>query len=123
MLVVGIPLLVAQVSQLASLLPTVATKIPAWLHDVQLALDQRGIPLQLSGTTSQPSLGQDLTQLGTGLVANTVAIASGIASAVFSITIILILSFYIVLDGDRFLGEMIASIPEPYREDSQRFLI
>ena len=49
-------------------------------------------------------------------MANTVAIASGIASAVFSITIILILSFYIVLDGDRFLGEMIASIPEPYRE-------
>jgi predicted PurR-regulated permease PerM len=122
MLVVGIPLLVVQVSQLAGLLPTIATRVPAWLREIQSGLDQRGIPLQLSGT-SQPGLGQDLTQLGSGLVANTVAIASGIASGVFSFTIILILSFYIVLDGDRFLGELIASIPEQYREDSQRFVI
>ena len=122
MLVVGIPLLVMQVSQLASLLPTIATRVPTWLREIQVALEQRGIPLQLSGT-SQPGLGQDLTQLGSGLVANTVAIASGIAAGVFSITIILILSFYIVLDGDRILGEMIASIPEHYREDSQQFLV
>jgi predicted PurR-regulated permease PerM len=123
LLVVGVPLLIEQVSQLASLLPTVAARVPGWLRDLQAALDQHGIPVELTTPANTPSLGQEAAQLGSGLVTNTVSIASGIASGLFGFTIILILSFYFVLDGDRFVARILAAIPEHYRDDADLFLV
>ena len=55
-------------------------------------------------------------------MANTVSIASGIASGLFGFTIILILSFYLVLDGDRFATQFVDAVPEHYRADTVLFL-
>jgi predicted PurR-regulated permease PerM len=122
-LVLVIPVLVTQVSQLASQLPALAGRIPQLIRETQLALDERGIPVAIEQPTGQNPLGQEATQLGTMLVSNSVAIASGIASGLFSFTIVLIISFYLVLDGDRFVLQVFRAIPERYQDDAQLFLV
>jgi predicted PurR-regulated permease PerM len=122
-LVLVIPLLIEQVTQFSAQLPTLALQVPTVLGQVQDALDRRGIPIAVNLDRSQLGLGQEATQLGTRLVENSVVVASGIASAVFSVTLILILSFYLVLDGDRFVGEVLAAIPERYADDARQVLV
>ncbi|HEX5414296.1 MAG TPA: AI-2E family transporter, partial [Chloroflexota bacterium] len=92
-IVLVIPVLVQQVSGLASQLPELTTQLPGVIRTIQRAFTSRGIPIDLSAPSSQ-TLSQEAGQLGTQLVANTVAIASGIASGLFGFTIILIVSFY-----------------------------
>ncbi len=121
-LVLVVPLLIAQVSQLANQLPTIAAGLPGEVRHVQRWLDERNIPIDL-GVITGPSLSQQVGQLGSRLVENTVTIASGIASGLFSLTIILILSFYFVVDGDRILRGLLAAVPDQYDDDARLFVI
>ncbi|HVC32510.1 MAG TPA: AI-2E family transporter [Chloroflexota bacterium] len=121
-LVLVVPLLLAQVSELALQLPTVAASAPKLIREVQAALDQRNIPIDL-GTLTGPSLSQQAGLLGSQLVANTVNIASGVASGLFGFTLILILSFYFVVDGDRIVEAMLSMVPDHYAADARLFVV
>ena len=120
-IVLVVPVLVQQVSALASQLPELTLQIPGLIKHLEQPFTSRGIPVDLSAPSST-TLSQEAGQLGTQLVANTVSIASGIASGLFSFTIILILSFYLVLDGDRFAAQFVDAVPEHYRADTVLFL-
>lgn len=121
-LVLVVPLLLAQVAQLAGQLPTLAANVPLYLRSLQKMLDQRNIPVDL-GTLTGPGLSQQAGQLGSKVVENTVAIASGIASGLFSFVLIMILSFYFVVDGDRIVDGLLAAVPEHYADDARLFLV
>ncbi len=123
LVVLGVPLLIEQLSQLAVQLPALASRIPNLLRDVQATLDQHGLPISVMPTGAQPGLGQEAAQLGSRLVEHSVVIASSLASGFFDFTIILILSFYLVLDGDRFLEQLLAAIPEHYADDAREFFV
>jgi predicted PurR-regulated permease PerM len=122
LLVLVIPLLIQQMSQLTAQLPTVTARVPAIVRQLQASLDERGIPAAVAATTGGPSLSQQATQLGSSVVTNSVAIAGGVASAVFDFVIVLVLSFYLVLDGDRFVANVLVAIPEHYRDDARLFV-
>ncbi|HLZ09520.1 MAG TPA: AI-2E family transporter, partial [Chloroflexota bacterium] len=123
-LILVIPLLIEQISQLAGQLPGLADRVPLFTRDIQGWLDQRGVPLTVATTgPQQPAFSQQATQLGTTLVELSVAVASRIAAGLVSFTFVLILSFYVVLDGDRFVNAIIAGLPEVYREDAILFLV
>ncbi len=121
-LVLVVPLLIAQVSQLANQLPTIAAGLPGEVKRVQQWLDARNIPIDL-GVITGPGLSQQAGQLGSRLVENTVTVASSIASGLFSLTIILILSFYFVVDGDRILRGLLAAVPDQYADDARLFVV
>lgn len=116
-----VPLLIDQISQLAAQLPALTTQIPGTLRSIQATLEFHGIPVDL-GTPTAPTLSQEAGQLGSRIVENTVSLASGIASGVFSFTIILIVSFYLVLDGERFVTSFLEALPDHYRDDVHLFL-
>jgi predicted PurR-regulated permease PerM len=121
-LILVIPLLVAQVSQLANPLPTVVAGAPGEVKRIQQTLDEWNIPIDLQVITG-PGLSQQAGQLGSRLVENTVSVAGGIASGLFSLTIILILSFYFVIDGDRISKGLLSAVPEPYADDAHLFAV
>ena len=121
-LVLVIPLLVAQVSQLANELPTLASSAPRVVRDIQGTLDERNIPIDV-GVVTGPGLSQQLGQFGSRLVDNTVSVASGVASGLFSFSIILILSFYFVVDGDRIVEGLLSAVPERYAGDARLFVV
>lgn len=116
-----IPLLITQVVQLADELPSVAAGAPLFIQQVQHVLDERHIPVDLSLITG-PGLAQEATQLGSKVVENTFGIASSVASGLFACTIILILSFYFVVDGDRIVEGLLAMVPEQYALDARLFV-
>ncbi len=117
-----VPLLVEQISQLAGQLPTVAAMAPRLVRQIQAMLDQRNIPIDL-GVVAGPGINQQAAQLGSRLVENTVALASSIASGLFSFTVILILSFYFVVDGDRLVESILAAVPEQYAAEARLFVV
>ena len=123
-LILVIPLLIEQVSQLAGQLPGLADRVPLLTRDVQSWLDHRGVPLTVATTgPQQPAFSQQAAQLGTSLVEFSVVVASKIAAGLVSFTFVLILSFYVVLDGDRFVNAIMAGLPELYRDDAILFLV
>ena len=123
-LVLVIPVLIEQVSQLAGQLPGLADRVPIFTRDVQSWLDHRGVPLTVATTgPQQPAFSQQAAQLGTSLVELSVVVASKIAAGLVSFTFVLILSFYVVLDGDRFVNAIMAGLPEKYRDDAILFLV
>ncbi len=120
LLVLVIPLLIEQMSQLTTQIPTVTAKVPLMVRQLQAALDDRGIPLSI-GAGGPNGIGQQATQLGTSVVENSVSIAGGVASGMFDFVIVLVLSFYLVLDGDRFVAQIFVALPEHYRDDARLF--
>jgi predicted PurR-regulated permease PerM len=122
LVVLIVPLFVDQVAQLAGQLPTLAASLPGRVSQVQHFLDERNLPIDAAALTG-PSLSQQAGQLGSRLVENSVEIASGIANGVFRLTLVIILSFYIVLDGDRFLAQVLASVPERFAADARLFTV
>jgi predicted PurR-regulated permease PerM len=121
-IVLVVPLLVDQVSQLAAQLPAVSATIPGQLDLVQHFLDEHHVPIDAAAVTG-PGLTQQAGQFGRDLVENTVSIASRIANGLFNFTLVMILSFYFVLDGDRFLEQVLAAVPERYADDARLFTV
>jgi predicted PurR-regulated permease PerM len=122
-LILVIPLLIEQVSQLAGQLPALADRIPVLTHDIQSWLDRRGVALTVASTGPQPAFSQQATQLGATLVELSVVVASRIAAGLVSFTFVLVLSFYVALDGDRFVNAILTGLPENYRADAILFLV
>jgi predicted PurR-regulated permease PerM len=120
--VLVIPLLIAQTAQLAAQLPTLAASIPGRMDQLQQIFDQHKIPVD-AGSLVGPSLSQQAGQFGRDLVENSVAIASEVANDVFRFTLVLILSFYFVLDGDRFLARLLAAVPDRFADDANLFVV
>lgn len=120
-LVLVVPLLISQISQLAIQLPSLALTVPVLLREIQGTLDQWNIPINIS--VGAAGLGQQASQIGSRILENTVVVASSVASGLFSVTIILILSFYFALDGDRILHDLLAAVPPRYSEDARQFSV
>lgn len=122
LIVLVIPLLIDQVAQLAAQLPVLTANVPTRAAEVQQILDQHDIPID-AGALVGPGLSQQAGQFGSRIVENSVALASGVASGLFNFTLVLILSFYIVLDGDRFLARFLAAVPERFSDDARLFVV
>lgn len=122
LVVLVIPLLIDQTSQLAAQLPTLAASAPARVAQLQQFFDQHNIPID-AGALVGPGLGQQAGQLGSRLVENSVAVASEIANGLFRFSLVLILSFYLVLDGDRFLSQVLAAVPDRFAADARLFVV
>lgn len=122
LVVLVIPLLIDQTAQLAAQLPTLAASIPGRLAQLQQVFDQHNVPID-AGSLVGPSLSQQAGQVGRDLVENSVAVASEVANGLFRFTLVLILSFYFVLDGDRFLAQLLAAVPEHFADDANLFVV
>jgi predicted PurR-regulated permease PerM len=112
-----IPAAVAQLIQLAGSLPALAADLQARADQLHLTLIERGLPeAQLSDFYRNVIARAEA--LGTALLANSLAIATTILSSLLNGMIILVLSFYIMLDGDKIAAVFLDLLPKRYREDA-----
>mgnify|MGYP005850646403 CR=1 FL=1 len=117
-----VPLAVEQLVQLGQRLPTFVAAAQGWVGSAQLELEARGIAVDLPSFYRNSDLAAQIGGLGSSIVTNTISVVGGVASAVFSVVIVLVLSFYLVLDGDRLLARLTALIPAS-RQLETRFLL
>lgn len=118
-----VPNTASQLNQLGRNLPEYVQQVPAWSEKAQGWLQERGIQgLDFSSLLTTQNLIGRAESFGTMLAQNALVIAQGVASAVFNVIIVLILSFYFMIDGDRIATVFLLMLPNRYKEEARFFL-
>lgn len=120
--VLVVPLAVEQLVQLGQRFPMIVATVQSWLVDAQRQLEARGIPIDLPTFYRSSDITTQIGSLTSGIVANAISLVGGIASVLFSTTVVLVLSFYLVLDGERLLVKLNEFVPAGRRAEGQFFL-
>lgn len=118
--VVLAPVVVAQSAQLGASLPQYVSSLPT-LDDFQNELNQRGIPVNLATLYQGQNILEQARTLGGALAQNALGIAAGVAMMAFYLFIILVLSFYMMLDGPRIARDLLELVPEQYQSEASFF--
>ncbi len=112
-----VPVVAVQISQIGSSLPTYVVYVGTWLADLQNWLLERGIPLDATSLLDLKEVARRADSLGPVIVNNAVALATGLASVLLSLVLVLIISFYLMLDGSRFTSALLRAIPADRRDE------
>lgn len=126
-LVILVPSLVAQVTELLAHSQDISSNITAFAVNVQNIIQEqlkaRGIQgIDLSTIFNPGELFRQVQSLVTLLYANTLNIVSAIGTIFFNLLLVLILSYYMMLDGDRFAMNVISLVPERYQKEAIYFI-
>jgi predicted PurR-regulated permease PerM len=111
-----VPTAVAQLVQLGSSLPGLARDLQARGDQLHLSLIERGLPEAQLSDLYRNAINRAET-VGTVILANSLTIATTVVSSLLRTTLVLMLSFYIMLDGDKIATVFLDVMPERYRED------
>jgi predicted PurR-regulated permease PerM len=124
MLIVGgaaliwiVPTLSRQAIQLASELPAYVAFLNGHFLELQDALEARGFAVNLAALVQFEELVRRVEAIGPLVLANAVLLATQIASFVVQLVLVLMLSFYIMLDGPRIMRGAVRVMPPTLRED------
>ncbi|MCC7367530.1 MAG: AI-2E family transporter [Chloroflexi bacterium] len=129
MLIVGatgviwfVPALSRQIIQLSSELPAYLAFLEGHFVQAQALLDERGLTANIAALLQIDELVRRVEAVGPLILANAVTLATGIASFIVQLILVLMLSFYIMLDGQRIIRGLLAVMPLTVREDAVFFL-
>ena len=106
-----VPLGVEQLVQLGQGAPGYAAVVADRVQALQMELNQRQIPVNLSSMLNSQGIAAQIGQIGSRVVENTILVASGVASFMFNFVIVLVISFYMVLDGDKIVDRFVSLVP------------
>ncbi|MCL5266293.1 MAG: AI-2E family transporter [Chloroflexi bacterium] len=120
--IIMVPVIGFQLAQLSTNLPRYAKELPSLTNLLQADLQARGINVELSQWYQNQDLPTQIQRLGTLVIQNSLSLIAGVASMIFAVIIVLILSFYIMLDGDRIVEQIIGLVPEQYRKEAHYLL-
>jgi predicted PurR-regulated permease PerM len=106
-----IPATIQQVEDLANDIPKIVDGLPGAIARADEILSGLGIEARLADRVQVESFNTIAEDIGRWLTDNAVPILTNLASAVFSVTLVIVISFYIVLDGGRRLHEGLKILP------------
>lgn len=128
MLIVGasvvigvVPALSRQTIQLVSELPAYVALLNVGFLDLQAALDDRGLGVNLATLLQFEDLVRRVEAIGPTVLSNAVSLATQIATFVIQLVLVLMLSFYVMLDGPRMKRGTLRMVPISFREDVEYF--
>lgn len=112
-----VPPLSRQVVQVVVDLPTYGTLANSQLVVLQEALEERGLAVNLATLVNYDDLVRRVEAMAPPILSNAVALATRIASFFLQLAIVLMLSFYVMLDGHRISYGLLQAVPSGFRED------
>jgi predicted PurR-regulated permease PerM len=112
-----VPAVVAQLIQLGASLPSLANDLQDRADELHAALIAFGLPEAQLADFYRNAIGR-AEAIGTSALSNSLAVAGAIFGSVLSASLVLILSFYIMLDGDRIGANFIRILPPRYQESA-----
>jgi predicted PurR-regulated permease PerM len=115
-----IPLVVAQGAQLGTTLPQYVSQMPT-LAQLQVDINRMGIPVDLAAVYQPQAILDQAKSIGGMVAQNALGIAAGVATGVLNTLIILILSFYFMLDGPRIERQLLDVVPGRYQAEAAFF--
>jgi predicted PurR-regulated permease PerM len=123
-----VPALSLQIVEVARNLPTYAEQATTVLTAIQASVNEwltgHGSPLliDLKSALNPQELSRRADALGPPILSNAIGFATGAATLLVQVVIMLILSFYFMVDGARLAESMITALPLRAQDDT-RFLI
>jgi predicted PurR-regulated permease PerM len=112
-----VPVTIDQLSQLRATLPYYLEQVPGFLETMQGELARFHIQLDLVSMYKPENLNLQLQALAAEIVRNAGTIAAGVANTVTSLLLLLVLSFYMSLEGKRVGQQVFALVPLEYQEE------
>lgn len=112
-----VPVIAVQASQIGTNLPKYAIYVGTWLTELNGWFLERGVTLDNASLLDYKEVARRAESLGLVMVNNALAMATGLASLLFSLVLVLMLSFYIMLDGNRFARAFLLAVPADRRDD------
>lgn len=117
-----VPALVEQLTQASASVPAYVEQLPGLVDSLQRALDERHIGIQLSSVYSVSDISARVQGLVEVSLQNALGLATGVASLLFNIIIVLVLSFYFVIEGDRIAEGALRLVPERYHDEARALM-
>lgn len=114
-IVLLVPVLSRQITEIADQFPEFVRAIGEQLVVLQVNLAQRGLHIDLTETLAYPELARRAEAIGPQMLANAVGIATGVATLLVQVSVVAILSFYMMLDGEKVATGLLAAIPKRAR--------
>ncbi len=114
LLVFAIPAIVLQLADIGKAAPKLIQGLPGLISTLQADLAARGLEADLSSLYQPTQLMQRAEALGAQIVQQAFALATGLASGLVNVLLVLTVSLYMSLDGPRLSRQLHAVIPDHY---------
>ncbi|MHB0869637.1 MAG: AI-2E family transporter [Chloroflexota bacterium] len=112
-----VPVVALQVTQIGTSLPSYVDSISGWVVSFQYWLGERGIDLNAATLLDYREAARRIESLSPVIVNNALGLATGVANVLFSLILVLMFSFYIMLDGHRFTSALSQAVPADRRDE------
>ena len=122
LIVLLVPVVLPQLVTLQDTLPNAVDEVSKWATVLETQLSRVGYYVDLAPILRPEALAQQAATIGTAVVQQSVSIASGIASLLINLVLVLILSFYMALDGPRMATRLLELLPAAWRNGTQELL-
>ncbi len=119
-IVIGIflvPVTVTQFSQLGANLPEYIAQAPGWTETLQENLARLNIYVDLTSIYQPEEMTRRAESIGATIIQNALIVVTEVASGVANTLIVIILSFYMMLDGKKVTKQVLALIPTQYHDE------
>src|SRR5215212_10003165 len=116
-----VPVIQPQMEGVDSTLPSAVNEISRSISSLENELRRLGYRGDLEQIVQPEALLQQATTLGNTLIQQSLGIASGIAALLINLILVIILSFYMALDGPRLAARLVELLPVSWRDDTERF--
>jgi predicted PurR-regulated permease PerM len=116
-----VPVIGPQLVGVDETLPSAVNEISLWITGIEGELRRIGFRGDLGRIAQPEALAQQAATVGSTLVQQSLGIASGIATLLIDLVLVLILSYYITLDSPRISERILEILPSSWRADTVRF--
>lgn len=117
-----VPPLLQQLTGFPDMMITAVDEANKWVVHLEENLYQRGWRIDLTNILRPEVLGQQATSLGSALAQQSFGIASGVANVLIDAVLVIIISFYMALDGPRLVTRLLALLPYGWRDETRTLL-
>jgi predicted PurR-regulated permease PerM len=116
-----VPVIASQLNSLETTLPDASTEIDHWATNLQTSLNRLGWRVDFASALQADTLMQQATSVGSAVIGQSLGIVSGIATLLINLVFVLILSFYMTMDGPRLALRLLEMLPASWRDDTLTF--
>lgn len=120
-MLIAVPALTVQLTQFGAALPVYADRLQAMAQSWHTELVARGLPPQALEDLYRNGVAR-LEAYGAASIQTALGFATGIATLALNTAIVLILSFYMTLDGDEAAEAFLRLLPPRYRPEAEELL-
>ncbi len=114
---VAIPALADQLANLSIRAPELAASADRTAHDLQAAVERLGMPINL--IPLYEALPAKIGELAGAFAADALGVVSATATTLFDVTLVLIIAFLMLIDGDTLWSQFTALLSEELRSEAE----